>query len=128
MLWRDDVVWAQSEDFRVSDDRYLPFIAFHERCFYRSWAIEALKGLKTSLSVVLECPSVEGVTNAVRSGLGLTLIDRRNLRSGMSVSTLSLPQPPRVTNVARAAIEHPGETVIALMNTVEDELREAQLK
>jgi DNA-binding transcriptional LysR family regulator len=122
----DDVIWVQSEDFEPVESGSLPFIAFHERCFYRVWASEALIDSGRSLRVVLECPSVEGVTDAVRSGLGLSLINRRNLRAGCIESSMPLPKPPRVGYVARSAISNPPEIVATLRAAIEDELLETK--
>ena len=124
VLWWDDVVWVQSEDFEETGDGSLPFIVFHEKCFYRTWAAEALSDSGYFLRVVLECPSVEGVTDAVRSGLGLALINRRNLRAGCIEANLALPKPPRVGYVARSAIANPPEIVATLRAAIEDELLE----
>ena len=126
VLWWDDVVWVQSEDFEETGDGSLPFIVFHEKCFYRTWATEALSDTGHYLRVVLECPSVEGVTDAVRSGLGLALINRRNLRPGCIEANLELPKPPRVGYVARSAIANPPEIVATLREAIEDELLEAK--
>ena len=125
VLWWDDVIWVRSEDFEDTGNGSLPFIVFHERCFYRSWATEALGDTGRSLSVVLECPSVEGVTDAVRSGLGLALINRRNLRPGCIEANMALPKPPRVGYVARSAIADPPEIVATLRDAIEDELLES---
>jgi len=124
LLWWDDVVWVQSEDFEEAGDGSLPFIVFHEKCFYRTWATEALNDTGRYLRVVLECPSVEGVTDAVRSGLGLALINRRNLRPGCIEANLGLPAPPRVGYVARSALANPPEIVATLRQAIEDELLE----
>ena len=124
VLWWDDVIWVRSEDFEETDNASLPFIVFHQRCFYRSWAAEALGDRGRSLRVVLECASVEGVTDAVRSGLGLALINRRNLRPGCIEATMALPKPPRVGYVARSAIPDPPEIVATLREAIEDELLE----
>lgn len=121
ILWHDDVLWAQSEDFVAPDAGELPFITFHERCAYRLWGEAALAGTGWSLRLILECPSVEGVTNAVRSGLGLALIDRRNLRPGLIETPLGLPIPPQAVNVARMAARLPSSAVEALLDVVETE-------
>lgn len=126
ILWWDEVIWVQSEDFEPPENGSIPFIAFHERCFYRSWASEALSDTRRSISMVLECPSIEGVTNAVRSGLGLALINRRNLRPGCVESNIALPKPPRVGYVARSAIPNPPKIVAALRDAIEDELLEIE--
>ena len=126
ILWWDDLVWVQSPDFQPAAADSLPFVSFDPRCFYRSWAVQALEGRGLSLKVVLDCPSVEGVSSAVLSGLGLALVNRRNLREGLVESSLDLPLPPRVVFVARlpdTATSAPTRTLLA---AIEDELAEVQ--
>ena len=36
VLWRDDLVWAQSPDFEPPADNALPFVSFDQRCLYLS--------------------------------------------------------------------------------------------
>ena len=124
VLWRDDLVWIQSPDFDAADVDPLPFIAFDPRCFYRSWAIDAMSARGRQLRVVLECPSVEGVSSAVLSGLGIALVNRRNVRGGLVEASLGLPSTPTVGYVARLASGKPSQPAIALLAAIEDELAE----
>lgn len=128
ILWRDDLVWVQAPDFEPPNFEpsggRLPFVSFDRRCFYRRRALEALKERRQTLDVVLECPSFEGVRSAVRSGLGLAILNRRNMRPGLIESGLELPPLPPIAYVVRSAQPAPGPAAAALMDAIEDELRE----
>ncbi len=122
VLWRDELLWAQSPDFDPRTGTGLSFVAFDEHCLYRRWAEAALAEAGPALQITLECPSFDGVRSAVRSGLGVTIINRRNLRSGLVVSDLPLPPLPRVAYVIRAAKPNPDPAVAALVAAIADEL------
>lgn len=124
VLWRDQIVWVQSETFDLSTNADIPFISFDRRGLSMQWAVPALAKVGRKLQVVFECPGVEGVRAAVRSGLGLALLTKRKLRPGMVISDIPLPQPPRVAYVARTSSENPTVPVAALLAAIEDEFVE----
>ncbi len=109
-LGRQEVVWLQSDDFVYNQDGAIPFVTYHKDCFYKAWAEQALIARGQSLRVVFECPSIDGIINAVRSGLGIGLVNneameqrlpgRRDNR-GLKVDRSLLPQPPPIQHVAR---------------------------
>ncbi len=121
VLWRDDLIWAQSKDFELTAGSSLPFVAFDQHCLYRRWAEAALAEAGPALRIVLECPSFDGVRSAVKSGLGITIINRRNMRGGLIPSDLALPLIPRVAYVVRAAKPKPAPAVTALVAAISDE-------
>lgn len=123
ILWRDELVWAQAPDFEPSGGR-LPFVSFDRRCFYRRRALKAFEGRGQTLDIVLDCPSFEGVRSAVKSGLGLAILNRRNMRPGLIESGLDLPPLPPIACVVRPAQPEPEPAAAALMDAIEDELRE----
>ena len=124
VLWRDDLLWVQSPDFEPAAGGRLPFVAFDQNCLYRRWAEAALAETGPALEIVLECPSFDGVRSAANCGLGVTIINRRNLRSGLVETALSLPGLPRVAYVVRAAKPKPAPAVAALKAASADELSE----
>ncbi len=109
-LGRQEAVWIQAEDFVYSTEKTIPFVTYHKNCFYKSWAEQALAERGQRLKVVFECPSIEGMINAVRTGLGIGLVNheameqrlstRRDYR-GLKIDRLNLPQPPPIQHVAR---------------------------
>lgn len=124
VLWRDQIVWVQSGTFDLPDDGDIPFISFDRRGLSMQWAVPALAETDRKLKVVFECPGVEGVRAAVRSGLGLALLTERKLRPGMVIANGNLPQPPRVAYVARTSSQEPTVPVAALLAAIEDEFLE----
>lgn len=109
-LGRQEAVWIESEDFVYSTEKTIPFVTYHKNCFYKAWAEKALTARGQRLKVVFECPSIEGMINAIRSGLGIGLVNRdameqrlptrRDFR-GLKIDRQNLPQPPSIQHVAR---------------------------
>ena len=124
VLWREQSVWVQSESFELPSTGEIPFISFDRRGLSAQWAIPALAEVNRELKIVFECPGVDGVRAAIRSGLGLSIITKRKLRPGMVISDLSLPQPPRIAYVVRTGSETPTSPVAALLAAIEDEFLE----
>jgi len=109
-LGRQDVVWLQAEDFKLDDAGPIPFVTYHKNCFYKAWAENALAAQGRSLRVVFECPSIDGMINAIRSGLGIGLVNNDTLEQrlhsrresqGLKVDRSLLPQSPPIQHVAR---------------------------
>lgn len=109
-LGRQEVVWIQAEDFVHTDNRVIPFVTYHKDCFYKAWAEKALAECGQGLRVVYECPSIEGMMNAVRSGLGIGLVNNAAMEQRLAnrrenreikIDRSILPQPPPVQHVAR---------------------------
>lgn len=102
VLGRDDLIWVQSSDFDLPDDRPVPFIAFDCECFYRQWAFREAKRCGIEIDTVLECASIDGVCSAVEAGLGVALINKHYFRQGMRVVQRHLPTPPSIAYVVRS--------------------------
>ena len=109
-LGRQEVVWLQSDDFIYNQNEAILFVTYHKDCFYKAWAEQALAARGQSLRVVFECPSIDGMINAVRSGLGIGLVNKeamelrlpsRRDNRGLKVDRRFLPQPPAIQHVAR---------------------------
>ena len=122
ILWWDDLLWVEAEDFSGDDYKHLPLITYHRDCFYRAWALDALKKQGRSVRVVLECPYVEGVISGIRSGLGISLINQGDLQSSLRVSRLALPPAPRVAHIARFGSHNPTPQAQALLEAIKGEL------
>lgn len=101
-LWREDLIWVRAADHPIELGSTIPFVSFDENCFYRRAAREALARKGRALDVVLECPTVSGVTAGVRHGLGIGLIGRRYLAPGLVELTSDLPSFPQICHVLRS--------------------------
>ena len=111
VLGRQEIVWLQAQEFSYDPRQPIPFVTYHKDCFYKAWAEHELAQTGQSLRVVYECPSVDGMINAVRNGLGIGLLNndaleernlsRRNETRDLFIERDHLPQPPPIQHVAR---------------------------
>ncbi len=130
-LGRQQVVWLQAEDF-ILEDGPIPYVTYHSECFYKAWAEQALARVGRSLRVVFECPSLYGMVNAVRNGLGIGLVNfdvfeqrqsgRRGESLGLTFERNLLPQPPPIQHVARFASGMPTQQMDKLLESIKQEL------
>lgn len=109
-VWNDGQLGA-----RLSQQPSLPFIAFDRNCFYRHWVEKRFDALAYPLRVVMECASVAGVIEAVRSGMGYALVSRSRVSDAVNVVTEDLPQPPSVLHVAQYVSDPPSRVVRLLL-------------
>lgn len=131
-LGRQQVVWLMADDFILDSDRPIPFVTYHRDCFYRAWAERALAENGHSLRVVFECPSIDGMVNAVRSGLGVGLVNldafehsqssRRGDSRGLRIERNLLPQAPPIEHVARFSAGIPTRQMDKLLELIKQEL------
>ena len=124
------VVWLQAENFVVEGDT-IPYVTYHHDCFYQAWAERTLAARDCRLRVVFECPSLDGMVNAVRNGLGIGLVNfnvleqrygGRYAERGLIIERHRLPQPPPVQHVARFAAGLPTEQMDKLLELIRQEL------
>ena len=131
-LGPQQVAWLVAEDFALDGEARLPFVAYHEDCFYKAWAERALAGCGRELRVVFECPSIDGMVNAVRSGLGVGLVNlgvfeqlqsgRRGDGRGLRIERSHLPPPPAIQHVARFAGGLPTRQMDKMLELIKQEL------
>jgi DNA-binding transcriptional LysR family regulator len=131
-LGKQEPVWLLSDDFRLDDTETVPFVTYHNDCIYKAWAEAALAGVDRSLHVVFECPSIDGMVNAVRSGLGIGLVNLgvfeqlqasgRNDSRGLRIDRSVLPQPPPTQHVARFSSNLPTPQMDKLLELIKQEL------
>ena len=132
-LGRQQIVWLQAEDFVLDQSRPIPFVTYHKDCFYKAWAEQALAERGLDLRVVFECPSIEGMVNAVHSGLGVGLVNlgvldrrhpggRRADNRGLKVDNGELPTPPAIQHVARFSSEISTRQMEKLLEAIKSEL------
>jgi DNA-binding transcriptional LysR family regulator len=132
-LGQQQVVWLQAEDFVLDPAHPIPFVTYHKDCFYKAWAEKALAQSNLSLRVVFECPSIDGMVNAVRSGLGIGLINlgvleqrqqsgRRGDTRGLKIQHADLPEPPPIQHVARFSSGISTRQMDKLLEAIKNEL------
>jgi DNA-binding transcriptional LysR family regulator len=133
VLGQQQIAWLQAEDFVLDQGRPIPFVTYHRDCFYKAWAEQTLAKIGCSLRVVFECPSMDGMVNAVRSGLGIGLVNlgvleqrhpggRRMDPRGLKVETGVLPVPPSIQHVARFSAGISTRQMEKLLEAIKTEL------
>lgn len=95
-LWRERLVWVGAEQELppavVDADGAVRLVLSPEPCVYRKRAIEALARAGLRWSVVYTSPSLAGAAAAVRAGLGITVLPRNMVPSGLgSLESFDLP-------------------------------------
>lgn len=121
-LFEDTLHWVKSRDLLLDLSRPIPFLSFDQNCFYANWGIcEALKGGQ-DFTKVLECPSSAGIQSAVRSGLGVALLNGMHVTDEMEVLSGLLPVPPNIAFVVRVNAKNCSAPVMALADEIIQEM------
>lgn len=104
----EHLVWTQSKDFTMHEDRALPVILSPNPCIYRRLAISAIEKSKWDWRVVLTAHSLLGRISAVKNGLGVALLPEDMLDDDLIVvpSHYRLPQTP---DLEMAVISHKSQ-------------------
>jgi DNA-binding transcriptional LysR family regulator len=132
-LARQQIGWLLAEDFVLDPERPIPYVAYHRDCFYKAWAERALARDGRKMRVVFECPSIDGMVNAVRSGLGIGLVNigvleqraqggRRRDSNSLRIDHPDLPQAPPIQHVARFSAGIPTRQMDKLLEAIKSEL------
>lgn len=133
VIGRQSVAWLLAEDFVLESSRPIPYVTYHRDCFYKAWAEQALARDDRQLRVVFECPSIDGMVNAVHSGLGIGLVNigvleqrsqgqRRGDSRGLRIDHPGLPHPPPILHVARFSTGIPTRQMDRLLEAIQSEL------
>lgn len=71
-----------------------------------------------TFEIVLECPSAAGIQAAVRSGLGVALLNGMHLSPDIEVIKDVFPTPPNITFVVRINPQSRSAPVKALLTEI----------
>ncbi|MEO3413274.1 LysR family transcriptional regulator [Roseovarius sp. CAU 1744] len=125
VLFEDRLHWIKSHELPLKPNASVPFLAFDDNCFYKHWAQS--EGVRTGhrFETVLECPSASGILAAVRSGLGVALMNGLHLSSDLELVEGVFPEPPSIAYVARSRPKSRNDAVRALLHEIASEVRSA---
>lgn len=70
--WSERLVWAAPQDLKPTSDVPLPLICYPEGCVYRARMLKRLSEEGLNWRIVMTSTSFTSVTDAVRSGLGVS--------------------------------------------------------
>lgn len=81
--WAEKPIWAAAIDSDADRRDPLPIAAHPEGCHYRRRMTRALDQVGRNWRIVYSSPGVNGLQQAVQSGIGVTALTRRTLLRGM---------------------------------------------
>lgn len=109
LLWTETLHWCAATAEQTLPGETVKLITYGPHCFYRRLAEEKLGQAGMAWSVGLECPSVAGMLTAIAAGLGMAVVNERNLGQGMHrhAALERLAPLPRVASLLRANDNQP---------------------
>ncbi len=125
VLFEDRLHWVKSPDLAIDPTGSLPFLSFDANCFYKQWAFGEGQAQGHQFHKVLECPSAAGIQSAVRSGLGVAMLNGQHVTADMKVIDDVFPPPPDITYIVRTRAKRPGSAVSALIGEIAGEVKSA---
>jgi DNA-binding transcriptional LysR family regulator len=84
-VWREPLVWVASERDFWSMQGPLPLVVSPTPCVYRKRATEALDKVRRGWRIAYTCGSLAGSLAAVKAGLGVTVLPKDMVPSGLHV-------------------------------------------
>lgn len=125
ILYEDSLHWVKSRDLTFALDAPIPFLAFDENCFYKQWVETEGSTSGYRFDTVMECASAAGVLSAVRSGIGVAVLNRLHLTPEVEVIAGVLPSPPAISYVVRGQANGQSAAVRALVKEIDREVGQA---
>nr|WP_319386183.1 LysR family transcriptional regulator [uncultured Roseibium sp.] len=125
ILFEDTLHWVRSPDLVLDTGDRIPFLSFDSNCFYKVWAFSEGLSAGHRLENVLECPSAAGIQSAVRSGLGVALLNGLHVTPDIATIENELPTPPDITYIARVRDGAASPAVDALIGEIAKEVQSA---
>lgn len=116
-VWREPLVWVTSNrDFQAIEGP-LPLVVSPKPCVYRKRATEALDKAHRAWRIAYTCGSLAGSLAAVKAGLGVTVLPKDMVPSGLHVidgrplpdlkdTEIALLHRERLSVPARRLMEH----------------------
>lgn len=104
LLWTETLHWCAATAEQPLPGDSVKLITYGPQCFYRRLAEEKLGRAGMAWNVSLECPSLAGMLTAIAAGLGVAVVNERNLVQGVRThATLEQLAPlPRVASLLRS--------------------------
>jgi DNA-binding transcriptional LysR family regulator len=97
-IWSEAQVWVAREGFEPARNAVLPLALLPAPCVLREHAIQSLRRLKRPWKIAYTGSSMVSVQAAVRAGLGVSIVPRSSVLSGMQIlpKGRNYPDPGRL--------------------------------
>lgn len=105
-VWREPLVWAARDRF-VVEQNPLPLVVSPHPCVYRKRALSSLDDVCRRWRIVYTSTSLAGAQAAVRAGLGITVLPRAMVPSGL-VTLGTDSGLPQLDDTEIALLQAPG--------------------
>ena len=103
-VWREPLVWVAAGQLAIERDAQLPLVVSPPPCVYRQRAVVSLDRAQRRWRVAYSCASLAGQHAAVRAGLGVTVLPKDMVPSGLlAIEHRSLLPDLRDTEIALLA-------------------------
>lgn len=112
----DPLVWVTSAGSRAHLQETLPLVAAPGGCIYRQRALRCLGEAKRSCRIVYTIPDLTGIQAAIEEGLGITVLARSTVPSGMVIIEPS-PHLPDLgaIGISLKLIEHSRNSAVQVL-------------
>ena len=125
-IWREPQQWVAREDFALKKEAdVLPLVLLPQGCIFRGFAMQALKKARQPYRIAFTGSSMAGVQAAVMAGLGISIIPRSSVLSGMKVLNGGkiFPSPGLLAFAILPSRQAPPDIIAALENILVQTLR-----
>jgi DNA-binding transcriptional LysR family regulator len=109
-VWRESLAWVAAEGYSAPLTGSIPLVVSPEPCVYRKRAVEALAKSGRAWRIAYTCGSLAGAQAAVRAGLGVAVLPKAMIPSGLHIlSAAGLPElrDSEIALLAKSAVAKP---------------------
>ncbi len=119
VLFRERLHWVKAPDWSLANRETIPFLSFDEDCFYRHWAMANGAARSWKLETVLDCASAAGIGAAIEAGMGVALLNQRQISPAMEIVDRHFETAPDIAHIVRTAKARKSSAVAALVMEIE---------
>lgn len=109
-VWSEALEWVGNQGAFKLDEGSLPLVLSPSPCVYRARAIEALERSNIRWRIAFSSPSYAGTVAAVKAGMGITVLPRTMVPTGLHVVSNSLNFPP-LDNTHISLLKHTDDNI-----------------
>ncbi|MCA1228147.1 LysR family transcriptional regulator [Saccharopolyspora sp. 6M] len=118
LLWRDELVWVGTPDTRIVPGDPVPLVVYPEPSITRARALSALERAQRSWRVSCTADRLNGLSMAVRAGLGVAVFARSVVPDGLVPVRGGLPALDQIEFVLSGRIPVRGTPMSALVDMI----------